>query len=206
MMLPTLSTALVQAADTVVMIAARGPLETFSAIADVVLAVLMILFMAGLTMMLLQLRRMNNTVRQLGDRMQRHVDPLIDRGKVVAENVEYVSMAVRHDVQKLNDSVRALKARLDLASTRMEERIEEFNALMEVVQGEAEDIFLGSAAAVQGVKAGARSLRDGRHPSATTPPPPPEEIEDPDAPAEAGVYVTGRGSDGPGAPEAGGAG
>ena len=44
----------------------------------------------------------------------------------------------------------------------MERRVEEFNALMEVVQSEAEDILLGSAAAVRGVRASARSLRDSK--------------------------------------------
>ncbi len=43
----------------------------------------------------------------------------------------------------------------------MEERIEEFNALMEVVQGEAEDIFLDTASTVRGVRAGARSIASG---------------------------------------------
>jgi hypothetical protein len=38
----------------------------------------------------------------------------------------------------------------------MEERIEEFNALMEVVQSEAEDIFIDTAATVRGVREGVR--------------------------------------------------
>ncbi len=51
----------------------------------------------------------------------------------------------------------------------MEERIDEFNALMEVVQGEAESTFLDTASAVRGVKAGARRLTgesEGETPSA----------------------------------------
>jgi hypothetical protein len=44
----------------------------------------------------------------------------------------------------------------------MEERIEEFNALMEVVQGEAEDIFLGTASTVRGVREGARAIANPR--------------------------------------------
>jgi hypothetical protein len=44
----------------------------------------------------------------------------------------------------------------------MEERIEEFNALIEVVQGEAEDIFLDTASTVRGVREGARSITSGR--------------------------------------------
>jgi hypothetical protein len=44
----------------------------------------------------------------------------------------------------------------------MEERIEEFNALMEVVQTEAEDLFLDTASTVRGVRAGARSIGSAR--------------------------------------------
>jgi hypothetical protein len=40
----------------------------------------------------------------------------------------------------------------------MEERIEEFNVLMEVVQGEAEEIFLDTASTVRGVREGARAI------------------------------------------------
>ncbi len=40
----------------------------------------------------------------------------------------------------------------------MEERIEEFNALMSVVQDEAEDIFLDTASTVRGVREGARTI------------------------------------------------
>jgi phage shock protein A len=70
--------------------------------------------------------------------------------------VEFITHALRTDVERLNTSVRALTDRLHQASDRMEERIEEFNALMEVVQGEAEDIFLDTAATVRGVREGAR--------------------------------------------------
>ena len=40
----------------------------------------------------------------------------------------------------------------------MEQRIEEFNALMEVIQGEAEGAFIKTAAAVKGVREGAQKL------------------------------------------------
>jgi len=44
----------------------------------------------------------------------------------------------------------------------MEDRIEEFNALMETVQGEAEEIFLDTAATVHGLREGARSITTPR--------------------------------------------
>jgi hypothetical protein len=43
----------------------------------------------------------------------------------------------------------------------MEERIGEFNVLMEVVQSEAEDVFVGAASTIRGVRAGTRTLRAG---------------------------------------------
>ncbi|GIS80849.1 MAG: hypothetical protein CM1200mP14_24150 [Gammaproteobacteria bacterium] len=58
----------------------------------------------------------------------------------------------------MNASVKGLNDRLHQASGHMEQRIEEFNALMEVIQGEAEGAFIKTAAAVRGVKEGAQKL------------------------------------------------
>ena len=143
------------------MVQARDGLGTAAAVADVALAFVFVLILAGLALLFFQLRRIHGTVRELAGRLESRLDPLIDRGKEVAANVEFITGAIRMDVQRVSSSVKSLSDRLQAASDRMEERVEEFNALMEVVQGEAEDIFIGSAAAVRGVRAGARALREG---------------------------------------------
>jgi hypothetical protein len=89
-----------------------------------------------------------------------------ERAHAISDNVEFITRALRTDVERLNASVKALTDRLHQASDRMEERIEEFNALMEVVQGEAEDIFIDTAATVRGVREGARNIGRPRRPSA----------------------------------------
>lgn len=150
-----------QAADTVVMVAARDGLETAATVSIIVVGVFFLLLVPLLLLLLLQLRKLNRTVRDLGEKGIRRVDPILARGKSVADNVEFVSAAVRSDVERLTGSVKALSERLQQASDRMEERIGEFNALMEVVQAEAEDIFVGTASTVRGVRAGARSLGGG---------------------------------------------
>jgi vacuolar-type H+-ATPase subunit I/STV1 len=81
-----------------------------------------------------------------------------DRARSISDNVQFITQALRSDVERLNASVKALTARLHQASSRMEERIEEFNALMEVVQSEAEEVFLDTAATVRGVREGARAM------------------------------------------------
>ena len=81
-----------------------------------------------------------------------------DRARSISDNVEFITQALRTDVERLNTSVKSLNDRLHQASGHMEQRIEEFNALMEVIQGEAEGAFIKTAAAVRGVREGAQKL------------------------------------------------
>jgi hypothetical protein len=150
------------AADTVVMIQARDGLETASMVASVVLTSIFVLILAALVFLLFQLRGIQRTVKELVGRLEKRADPIFDKGKEIAANVEFISGAVRTDVQHVSDSVQAVSARLNKASERMEVRIAEFNALMDVVQSEAENVFIGSTAAMRGVRAGARALRGRR--------------------------------------------
>lgn len=129
-------------------------MTTLSAAAQVALVLLGLLASVGVVVLVVLLLQ----IRRLGRELNRQAGPLMERGKVVVTNLEYISAQVRTDVERLNGSVKALSDRLNQASRRMEERIEEFNALMEVVQGEAEDVFLDTASTVRGVRAGARQL------------------------------------------------
>jgi hypothetical protein len=153
--------AAVQATDTVVMVAARDGLATAALVTDLVLTGVVALLLAGLVLVFFQLRGIQRSVSATLGRLERRADPVIDRAREVAANVEFISAAVRTDVQRVSAAVHSLSDRLQGASDRMEQRVQEFNALMEVVQSEAEDIFIGSASAVRGVRAGAHALRHG---------------------------------------------
>ena len=97
-------------------------------------------------------------VKKLVGSLQNHLQPVAERARVAAENVEYISAVVREDVQRVRASVSGLSDRLKEASDRMEERVEEFNALMDVVQDETESVLLDTAAVVRGVRAGAQTM------------------------------------------------
>jgi hypothetical protein len=105
---------------------------------------------------------LNRTLGEIRLGVRQNLGPVSDRARAISDNVEFITQALRTDVERLNASVKALTDRLHLASERMEERIEEFNALMEVVQDEAEGIFIDTASTVRGVRAGARSIAGGR--------------------------------------------
>lgn len=151
MSIPTL--ALAQAAS------GGTTLATLSEVATVVIAVAMLVLVLVALSVFIRFNRLLDDMRGVA---RDNIGPVSDRAKVISDNLEFITQALRTDVERLNSSVRALSDRLNQASEHMEERIEDFNALMEVVQGEAEDIFLDTASTVRGVRAGASRIASPR--------------------------------------------
>ncbi len=142
-------------ADTIVTIEARDRIALAADIAVLVAAAALAVLSLALVRLLVEWRR---SVIEIRSAVHQNLGPVSDRARSISDNVQFITQALRADVERLNASVQALTARLHQASDRMEERIEEFNALMEVVQTEAEDIFLDTAATVRGVREGARAM------------------------------------------------
>ena len=140
-------------ADTVVALQVHGPIEVATEVAILVGALSMAVLALAIVRLLLHVRHVMEEVRGA---VRQNLGPVADRARGISDNVEYITGALRTDVARLTDSVKALTDRLHQASDRMEERIEEFNALMEVVQSEAEDLFIDTAATVRGVREGVR--------------------------------------------------
>jgi hypothetical protein len=138
----------------------RDGLSVAADVAIVVVAVAVVVLAAVTAVLLLRVGRAVGEIR-LG--VRQNLGPVSDRARAISDNVEFITQALRADVERLNASVKSLTERLQLASDRMEERIEEFNALMEVVQDEAEDIFIDTASTVRGVRAGARAMTLRKH-------------------------------------------
>ncbi len=135
--------------------AGSGDLAAAADIAVIVIAaaILVVAVLAGILVI-----RANRAVAEIQALARSNFGPVSDRARSISDNVDFITQSVRTDVQALNDSVSSLNDRLLQASSRMEERIEDFNALMEVVQGEAETLFLDTAATVRGVREGARVM------------------------------------------------
>ena len=162
---------------------AATSIQVAADVSTVVIAVISVILLVAVLLFLVQLKKL------LGS-LQQHVQPVTDRARVAAENVEYISAVVREDVQKVRASVSGLSDRLREASERMEERVDEFNALMDVVQDEAEAVLLDTAAVVRGVRAGAQTMGErvaGAAPGGGTEEPTPlEEGKDSEAGDEVG--------------------
>jgi methyl-accepting chemotaxis protein len=156
---------------------ARDTLSIVSDVAGIVIAAVLVVLaiLAGLLLL-----RVNRLLGELQLTVRQNLGPVSDRARSISENLGFVTQALRSDVEQLHGSVEAIAGRLHLASERMEERIEEFNALMEVVQGEAEEMFLDTASTVRGVREGARSIAAGGRARSGGEPP----EEPPEAPEE----------------------
>jgi methyl-accepting chemotaxis protein len=154
----TISSAQSAPPDTIAVLASPGFLSTVETVSTIVLAVAVLGAVVVLLLVLFQLRKLAASLTTVARRVEKDSAPIIHRARSVAENVEFITMAVRTDVQKLNASISGLNDRLKEASARMEERIQDFNALVDVLQEEAEALALDTAAAVRGVRAGTRNL------------------------------------------------
>ncbi len=137
---------------------ARDLLGTAADVSIVLVGLLALVGIFGLLFLFSRLRRVMDRLDEVVGGMKGKADPLLEKGTGIAANVEFITATVRQDVEGLNRSVQSLSARLQQASERMEERIEEFNALLEVVQGEAEEVFIDTASTVHGVRASAGEL------------------------------------------------
>lgn len=121
-------------------------------------------------------RQTYKKVNELIDRVYGDVAPLVRSASVLTEDAREIVASVKGDVRQVQQTVAAANARLLKAVREAEERLDQFNALIEVVQEEAENTFVETAATVRGVRTGLTRVFDSQE----------EDFEDGDS-AEAGT-------------------
>lgn len=104
------------------------------------------------------LRNSHKKLTEVLDRVYGDINPIMRHASSIADNVDYITTSVRTDVQQINATIAAANQRLHQAVDQTEERLQEFNALIAVVQQEAEQLFVSTAATARGVRAGAATL------------------------------------------------
>ncbi len=88
------------------------------------------------------------------DRIYGDINPIMRHASTIADNVNYITTSVRVDVQKVSQTVASANQRLMSSVELAEERIQELNALLAVVQEEAESAFVSTASTLRGVRTG----------------------------------------------------
>jgi uncharacterized protein YoxC len=88
------------------------------------------------------------------DRIYGDINPIMRHASTIADNVNYISTSVRVDIQQVSQTIAMANQKLVASVEAAEDRIKELNALLAVVQEEAEGAFVSTASTIRGVRTG----------------------------------------------------
>ncbi|MES2523368.1 MAG: hypothetical protein V4617_11765 [Gemmatimonadota bacterium] len=160
-----LTVGLLQAAamtDTVVarMVPQRDLFDWTSGILQVIVLVLGIGMLLTLILLLLSLRAAVNKTNEAIQRLSAETKPLLKRATDIVDDAREVVAMVRTDVERVSEAATAVTEQLLSAADVTSQRIDEVNAVIDVLQDELEDTAIGTVSAIRGVRVGARALGD----------------------------------------------
>lgn len=128
--------------------------------ASAIMTITIIVLSAALIPAAWNFRKSYKKVSDMLDKIYGDINPLMRHASSIADNVDYVSTAIRVDIQQVSQTVAAVNQRLQQAVSSAEARINQLNALLEVVQEEAESAFVSTASTIRGVKTGINQAFD----------------------------------------------
>jgi uncharacterized protein YoxC len=137
-----------------------GTFEKITSVASGLMTIALLVLAVGLVPAAWNFRKTYKKVNELLDRVYGDVAPLVRSASIVTEDAREIVAIVKGDVRQVQQTVAAANARLLKAVKEAEARLDEFNALIEVVQDEAESAFVNTASAVHGVRTGLAQVFD----------------------------------------------
>ena len=137
-----------------------GWFQKATAVASLLVTIAILVLTVALVPAAWNFRKSYSKISDLLDRVYGDVNPLMRQASAIADNVNYITTSIRTDVQQVHATIAAANQRLQQAMDLTEQRLNEFNALLEVVQQEAEQVFVATASAVRGVRMGAATLHN----------------------------------------------
>jgi uncharacterized protein YoxC len=139
--------------------------ERVASVASGLLTIMFLVFVVVAVPALWNFRKSYQRVNELLDRVYGDINPIMRHASTIADNVNYVTTAIRTDIQQINATIAMANQRLQEAVGATEQRLRDMSALLAVVQEEAEQMFVSTAATVRGVQHGASTLsRNGGGP------------------------------------------
>ena len=148
--------------------AQRGWFEQLTALASGLVSLSLLVLTIALVPAAWNFRKSYKKISDLLDKVYADVNPLMKHASTVADNLDYITTSVRVDMQKVNQTIAAANQRLQEAVDLTEERLQEFHALLRVVQEEAEETFVSTASAVRGMRTGVAAFGDDVRTAAIT--------------------------------------
>ncbi len=136
----------------------RGTLDLIQVAATVFIMLCLVAIVAMLVAAALRMRAAANRTTQALHKIYTDFGPLLKTAGSIAENINAMSASIRKDVDRVSATVTAANDQVRETIAMTEKRINELNALLSVVQSEAENLFVSTASTVRGVQTGAASF------------------------------------------------
>ena len=136
----------------------RSWFEKVTSVASGLMTISILVLTAALVPAAINFRNSYKKINDLMDRIYGDINPLMRHASSVADNLDYITTSIRVDVQQVNQTIATANQKLMEAVELTERRLNEFNALLGVVQQEAEDVFVSTAATIRGVRTGAATF------------------------------------------------
>ena len=138
----------------------------FGKVASVASGLVSIVLLVLLVVLVLVALKTQAKVGQLMDRLAADITPIARHASNITDNVDYITTSIRTDVQQVSQTIQNANDRLNEALALSERRLRELSALLQVVQEEAENTFVSTAATVRAVRAGALAFQqEGMEPA-----------------------------------------
>jgi uncharacterized protein YoxC len=150
--------------DTIVTVNAEPPGGTFeriSGIASGLMSIALLVLTVFLVPAAWNFRKSYKRINRLLDRLYADIDPIVKHASVISDNVDYITTSIRVDIQQVNRTIAEANRRMMQALELSERRLHDFNALVEVVQREAEGTFVATASTLRGVRVGTAAFQHG---------------------------------------------
>jgi uncharacterized protein YoxC len=137
-----------------------GLWSKITGVASGIMTITVIILTVALVPAAWNFRKSYKKVSDMLDKIYGDVNPLMRHASAIADNVDYISTSIRVDVQQVSQTVAAVNQRLQEALESAEDRMKQLNALLDVVQEEAESAFVTTASTIRGVQTGINQAFD----------------------------------------------
>jgi uncharacterized protein YoxC len=149
--------------DTVFTKAVGAERGMFEHIADIAAAINTLALLA-LTIVIAtiawKLRTAYDRSMRLLDTMRADLAPVVQQARSIGDDVKVVTRSIRSDMAAVDTTIADANRKLQEAIAATEQRMRDFNALLEVVQDEAEQMFVSTASTVRGMRRGAAAFQE----------------------------------------------
>jgi uncharacterized protein YoxC len=141
-------------------VAEPGLWEKITSAASGVMTITVIVLTVALVPAAWNFRKSYKKISDMLDKIYGDINPLMRHASAIADNVDYITTSIRVDVQQVSQTVAAVNQRLQEAVAGAQDRMNELNALLDVVQEEAESAFVTTASTIRGVRTGINQAFD----------------------------------------------